>query len=130
MGRLIRDEGLTPDLIIASSAKRCRKTAECIIHDSSYRGETRITAELYEADGQRLKAFVAGLDDKLNRVLLIAHNPGLEQLLEDLTGVYTPLTTCALAKIELPIDSWSKTLEATEPRATVPNVWQPRELAD
>src|SRR5687767_11102467 len=65
MGRLLRNEDLLPDLIIASSAKRCRKTAEHVIQNSGYRGETRFCAELYEADAGKLRDFLAKLDDQL-----------------------------------------------------------------
>jgi phosphohistidine phosphatase len=126
MGKLLKDEDLLPDLIVASSAKRCRKTADHVIHASGYRGETRITGELYESDAAKLRATVAALDDSRSRVLLIAHNPGMEAFLEALLGVYTPLTTAALAKVELPIDHWSDISGDT--RGQLLQLWQPREL--
>ena len=126
MGTLLKEEELLPDLIVASSAKRCRKTADRVIHTSGYRGETRITSELYEANAAKLREWVAALDDRAARVLLIAHNPGMEELLESLLGTYTPLTTAALAQVELPIDRWSEVTGET--RGQLVQLWQPREL--
>jgi phosphohistidine phosphatase len=126
MGKLLKDEDLLPDLIVASSAKRCRKTADHVIHASGYRGETRITGELYESDAAKLRAVVAAFDDRASRALLIAHNPGMEEFLESLLGVYTPLTTAALAQVELPIDRWSELTGDT--RGNLVKLWQPREL--
>jgi phosphohistidine phosphatase len=126
MGRLLRDENLLPDLVVASSAKRCRKTAEQIIQHSDYRGETRICGELYEADANKLRLFLTRLPDETGRVLVIGHNPGLEELLEPLAGVYTPLSTAALAQVELPIETWSSLNSDT--RGNLIRVWQPREL--
>jgi phosphohistidine phosphatase len=128
MGRLLVEENLLPDLIVSSSARRCRKTAEHVLQVSHYRGETRFSSQLYEANTRAHAQFVAGIDDSVNRLLLIGHNPGLEELLETLTGVYTPLTTAALAQLELPIESWSKI--DTVINATLVKVWQPRELED
>jgi phosphohistidine phosphatase len=128
MGRLLRDENLLPDLIVASSAKRCRKTAEQIIQHSDYRGETRFCGQLYEADAGKLRDFLARLPDDVSRVLVVGHNPGLEELLEPLAGVYTPLSTAALAQVELPIDAWSNL--SSETRGNLVRVWQPRELED
>jgi phosphohistidine phosphatase len=128
MGRLLRDEDLLPDLVVSSSARRCRKTAEHVIHASGYRGESRFYAKLYEADVVKLREVVAGVDCPAEKLLLIAHNPGLEEFLEPLVGEYTPLTTAALARVELPIDHWSE-LNA-ETRGTLVKVWQPRELED
>lgn len=126
MGRLLKEDDLLPDFVVASSAKRCRKTADHVIHTSGYRGETRITGDLYESGAIQLRALLAALDDRTNRVLIIAHNPGLEELLESLSGVYTPLTTAALAQIELPIDRWSDL--TAETRGQLVKLWQPREL--
>jgi phosphohistidine phosphatase len=126
MGQLLADEQLLPDLVLASSAKRCRKTAEHVIHESGYRGETRFTAELYEADADKLGEVLKSVPEGVRRLLVIAHNPGLEVFTEQLTGEYTPLTTAALAHVELPIDRWS---ELTEVRAgKLVKLWQPREL--
>src|SRR4051812_10889447 len=62
MGQLLRDENLLPDLIVSSAAKRCRKTAEQIIQHSGYRGETRLSGELYEAGAEDLRVFLAKFD--------------------------------------------------------------------
>ena len=126
MGQLLRDEKLLPDLILCSSAKRCRKTAEHVIAASGYRGEMRVTGELYEADAGKLRLVLAGVPDEAAVVLLIAHNPGLEELLDSQVGVYTPLTTAALAQLELPIHHWWELNDKT--RARLVNLWQPREL--
>jgi phosphohistidine phosphatase len=128
MGCLLREEGLVPDLIVTSSAKRCRKTADHVIEQSAFRGEARITGELYEAHGVKLREFVCSIDDRFQRVLLVAHNPGMEEFLESLVGVYTPLTTAALAHLDVPIESWRE-LNA-ETRANLIRLWQPRELEE
>jgi phosphohistidine phosphatase len=128
IGRLLQAENLLPDLILCSSAKRCRKTAEHLIHHSGYRGETRICSDLYEADADRLMHVLGRQDDSLTRILLIAHNPGLEVLLENLTQLYTPLSTASLAHVELPLDAWSSLSTSTP--AKLLRTWQPRELAD
>jgi phosphohistidine phosphatase len=73
-----------------------------------------------------LRGQIAGLADDARRVLVIAHNPGMEELLESLVGVYTPLTTAALAHVELPIVTWNELDEKT--RGRLLNLWQPREL--
>src|SRR5262245_66389556 len=82
IGALLVEENALPDLVVSSSAKRCRKTADHVLDASGYRGETRMTAELYEADAAKLRGFLAKLDGSAARVLLVAHNPGLEELVE------------------------------------------------
>lgn len=125
MGGLIAAENLMPETIVASSARRCRQTADHVVHRSDYRGEIRLTPELYDADAARLRAFVGNLSDPAARVMLIGHNPGLEEFLESLVGEHTPLTTCALAQVELPIDRWADL--SSDTRGTLIKVWEPRE---
>ncbi len=126
IGQLLKDENLLPDLILSSTARRARKTAEQVIQHSGYRGETRITGELYNASRDQLLAFVAALPDTASHVLVIGHNPGLEELLEALTDQCAALTTAALARVESPADQW-RTFRESGP-AQLQNVWQPREL--
>jgi phosphohistidine phosphatase len=126
MGQLLKDEGLLPELIVSSSARRARKTAEHVIHASGYRGETRITSEAYDAAPEKLLELLATVPEPLSRVLLVGHNPGLEELLQALIGTYTPLSTASLAHLGLPIAAWSEI--AGKPQGTLKNLWQPREL--
>ena len=126
MGQLLKDENLLPDFIVASSARRARKTAEHVIQHSGYRGETRITGDLYNAGRDELLAFVGTLPDAASRILLIGHNPGLEELLESLTGQCVALTTAALAHLESSVDTWQQLRQAA-PLQLV-KVWLPREL--
>jgi phosphohistidine phosphatase len=126
MGKLLRDENLMPDCILCSSAKRTRRTAELVAQAAEYRCETRITGELYEAGVDRLISTIQSFPDHAQRVLLVGHNPGLEELLEALTGSYRPLSTAALAWLELPLESWRGI--SRESRAELKQLWQPREL--
>jgi phosphohistidine phosphatase len=128
MGRLLKNENLLPDLMIASTAKRCRKTAEHVIAASGYRGQARFCGELYEAHASALVDVLASLEDNFGQVLLIGHNPGLEELLERLVGVYAPLSTGALAQVEIDVDRWAGI--RNEPKAKLLKIWQPGELED
>jgi phosphohistidine phosphatase len=126
MGKLLVDENLVPDLIVSSSAKRTRRTAELVAETAAYRGETRILGDIYEANAARLLAAIQSLPDHLQRILLIAHNPGLEELLEAFTGTYRPLSTGALAWLDFPVNSWQEINRDLQ--ADLKHLWQPREL--
>jgi phosphohistidine phosphatase len=126
MGQFLKDEGLIPDFIISSSAKRAWRTAECAALHSGYRGETRVTSELYEASAEQIRMVIRATPDSAARLLLVGHNPGLEELLEQLTGTYTPLSTAALAQVQVGIDTWAAMDRAASSQLV--RVWQPREL--
>lgn len=128
MACLLRTQNLLPDLIVASSAKRCRQTANRVIEHSGYRGETRVLGDLYAAIETALRDFLTTLDDRCQRPLLIGHNPGLMQLLHRLTDSHEDFTPAALAHLELPIESWREL--SADTRGTLHNLWQPDQLGD
>lgn len=126
MGQLLREEQLLPDLIVCSSAKRTWRTAELVAEAAGYRGETRITGDVYEASAAKLLALIESFPDSAQRILLIGHNPGLEELLELLTGQYRPLSTAALAQLQVPAENWRNI--NSDGKAEIQQLWQPREL--
>ena len=127
MGKLIRREALMPDLIISSTAVRASSTADEAAARCGYGRKARREGKLYLADP-------AGTVDVLRRVgdgaaatvMIVGHNPGLEQLVEFLTGEEETLPTAALAQVALPIDRW-RDLRLTT-RGKLVNVWRPKEL--
>ena len=127
MGELLKDEGLVPDYIVTSSARRARKTADHVILTSGYRGECRLTEDLYMAGPDQILEVVRQTPSTCNRLLLIGHNPGLEDFLERLTGASAALPTAAVAIIQIAVDSWSAFTQVT--KAKLVRLWQPRELA-
>ncbi len=126
MGRLLKEEGLVPDLILSSSAKRARMTAEAVADQSGYAGEVRVSTDLY-ATGPG--AFIRALQftpKDANRVLVVGHNPGMEELVEVLTKQVKTLPTASIVQIDLPIHSWKEISETTQGELVY--FWKPREL--
>ena len=127
MGRLIEDKRLTPAWIAASTAVRARKTAEAVAKGSGYSGEVHYTKKLYLASPAEILAVVREMaPESANRILLVGHNPGLEELVGALTDERQPFPTAALACITLPIESWSELGGATE--GELVQLWRPRDL--
>ena len=126
MGELLRHEGLTPDLIITSSAERALATAEAVALAADFQGEIKYTRLLYHADPWAYLAVLNEVEDTYARVMVVGHNPGAEELVEVLTGQWVRMPTAALAQISLPVTSWGDLNEAS--RGALLNVWRPKEL--
>jgi len=126
MGRLIREEEIVPDLIVASPARRTRLTAEAVADQSGYEGEIEINEDLYAADAETHLEVLRGLPDQHSCVLIVGHNPGLEELVEHLTDTWERLPTAALVQISLPLESWQDMQDDTEGKLI--QAWRPREL--
>lgn len=126
MAQQILETGLVPDFILSSTAKRARRTAEAVIEEAKFRGEVRFSIEVYHADRAKLALLTQETPDQYARLLVVGHNPGLEEFLELVTGRCEPLPTAALAEIGLEISSWREFSSST--RGVLRNLWQPRGL--
>lgn len=115
MGRLLKEQGLLPDLILASPAKRSLKTARKIAREVGYpkdRIQTRETIYLQGIDA--LMELIRALDDQNNRVFLIGHNPDLTDLANRLSGAdIANVGTCNVVSIEFPFAFWREISENT-----------------
>jgi phosphohistidine phosphatase SixA len=108
----------------ASSAKRCRKTADHVIHTSGYRGRRESPANSMSPDAAKLPV-VTALTTRRPRAA-DRHNPGMEVFLESLSASIA-------AHVQLsPASSCRLTTGATSPptRGQLVQLWQPRELGN
>ena len=126
MGALAREQGVVPELVLCSTASRARATAAMFAEEAGYAGEMKFDRELYLAEPSRILDFVAACTpDTVSSVMVVGHNPGLEELVEQLTGEIELFPTAAFAEIHLPITSWKEVCSA---RGALVNLWRPREL--
>jgi phosphohistidine phosphatase len=107
MGRLLKREDLVPDLIICSTAKRAHATAEAVAKASGYKGKIVLNKSLYAAGPEAYLRVIHDLSDEYVRMLIVGHNPGLEELVELLTGEIHLMPTCSLANVKFRVDKWS-----------------------
>ena len=126
IGTLIQAKGLVPDLIISSTAKRARKTAKLVAKKSGYKEKFQLTPAFYHAGPRAYIAVLNNLQNDYNRVMVVGHNPGLEQLVENLTGQIETMPTASLAHILLPINDWSEFDRGTH--GELVHLWRPKEL--
>jgi phosphohistidine phosphatase len=82
----LRRANVAPDLVLCSSAKRTRETLEGIRDALDRDVVERIEQDLYAASARHLLERVRALDDGTKSVMLIGHNPGIEDLALDLAG--------------------------------------------
>jgi len=126
MGQLMRQEELLPDLILSSTAVRARATAEIVAEESGYEGEVVCHQDLYAFDPEPYLEVLADLPDDFQRVMVVGHNPAMEELTTLLTGEAVPLPTAALALLTLPIDHWRELEE--DPVGRLVNFWRPERI--
>ena len=106
MGHLIKDKELVPQCILCSTAKRATETSEIVIKSSGFEGKVDYLDSLYMAEPNVYLESLQTLPDEIERVMVIGHNPGLEGLLQIISGRVESLPTSSIAHIILPVNQW------------------------
>ena len=134
VGRAMRDEGLTFDAIIASPAVRVVETLRDVGEAYGHALEPEQDQALYLASPAVLLDRIHHVDDKVERLLVVGHNPGLEQLTLLLSGASEDglrreaelkYPTATLAEIRFDVERWS---DVTEAAGTLTRFIRPRDL--
>ena len=117
IGQWMKQQSLIFDRVIASPAVRVIETLDHVIGGYGSRLEPSWERRVYLASSATLMDVLRELDDSVESVLLVGHNPGLEDLVLDLVpensgsalrdSVYEKYPTAAIAEIELQLSAWS-----------------------
>ena len=126
MGQLIREYGLVPDIVISSDAVRAQLTARAVTESAGYPGDILLDPRLYLASPADILALLRAVREDAETIMIVGHNPGLEEMVEQLTGERQDMPTAALAQIVLPIDRW-RDLKLSS-RGTLEGHWRPGDL--
>jgi phosphohistidine phosphatase len=113
-------------VVISSDAVRARLTAEAVVAAAGCAGEILLDQRLYMASPADILSLLRTVPEKAETVMIVGHNPGLEELVAQLTGERQDLPTAAVAQIVLPIDRWRDLKRST--RGTLVGHWRPKEL--
>ncbi len=135
MGRHIRDHGARWDRIIASPAVRCAETIEIACEAAERPVAVNWDRRIYLASSATLADLLREMEGDPESVLMVGHNPGLEDLIFDLVPddgssplrdvVEVKFPTAAFAVLELNIDSWE---DLSDRCARLVHLTRPRDL--
>ena len=113
IGRML--QGMHPpiDWWIVSAAERALRTGAILRAQCDDDGESHVVREAYLATSDTLLSLVQMAPADVKHVALVAHNPGLEELIAGLTAgdarhFNFRLVTGAFAQIELEIPRWDQ----------------------
>ena len=128
MGQILAEEKLKSPLVISSPAVRARETTELVLESAGVNVEPQFDERIYEANVRTLLEVVHSIADTSDTAIMVGHNPGFENLLAYLTGDNRHMPTCALAKIEFDVASWSEVSEEESGRLEL--FVKPKDLDD
>ncbi len=135
MGLHIRDSGYHWDRMISSPAIRCAETIELACQASGQPVAVNWDRRIYLASSATLLDLLREADDDSAAILMVGHNPGLEDLIFDLVPddgtsplrdvVEVKFPTAAYAVLEFDIERWS---ELKERSGRLVHLTRPRDL--
>ena len=114
MGLLLKEKGLLPDLIFSSPAKRALKTAKIIAEEVGYpKNHIEVRESIYGQGLDSLLGLIGSIDDGMESVFLIGHNPELTELANRLSNAnIANVPTCGIVSIEFAAAHWNDCVPA------------------
>ena len=121
MGRFLREDVYIPDLILSSDSARTRETLDLVLPELGAKVLVQYQHELYLAEPEVILSAIRRAPDKSSVLMVVGHNPGLEQCALALAAVplekklrkrYDTMDekfpTCAVAVIDFEVPKWSE----------------------
>ena len=122
MGRYMGEHGLAPERALVSTAKRTRETWELVASALVKKPPADFEERIYEAPAKAILSAVQSTNNGVHTLLVVGHNPGIQQLATllvtsgDSTARHSlaeKFPTAALAVIDFDVDRWSDVKAST-----------------
>ncbi|MFF2847335.1 SixA phosphatase family protein [Streptomyces sp. NPDC058001] len=121
VGRWLRAADNVPDLVICSTARRTRETWELVAPELDAAPQVVFEPRVYDASRHALADVLRATPESRRTVLLIGHQPGVQELVlslagggdaEALAGARGKFATSAIAVLALP-STWARLTPGT-----------------
>lgn len=108
MGQRLSEKGIKPDRIISSTAERAKSTAQLVAKELNTPEETIwLDRDLYHASAHTMISILKKLPESIQTVLLVGHNPGMNELVYLLGGKIENLPTAGVFAVKSS-DQWKE----------------------
>lgn len=98
MGAHLAKLGITPDLVLCSTATRAKQTLTGLMAGAQTEWPHAFERRLYEAGTRTLMDLIRRQDPRRTSVMLVGHNPGMQDLAIQLAGEGQPEALARLYK--------------------------------
>lgn len=106
MADRLKEQSITPQLIVTSPALRTKTTAE-IFADAFHLPDPTPEKTIYEASRQTWLKVINALPDQFGTIAIVGHNPGVAEILRYLTGEGREVHTSTVALVEFDTNEWA-----------------------
>jgi phosphohistidine phosphatase len=128
IAEFVGKQGVVPQWIVSSDARRARETAETFAAGFTPAPEVILTHALYLVEAEDIVAEIRSLPESVDTAVVVGHNAGLEEFAEWLGGrLPDSLKPGGLCMFRLDLDSWLDLHPSRTARTAFVN---PKELRD
>jgi len=110
VGKYMQEHNMYPDFVLSSSSVRTIQTSRIIFGTLFHREGTRVAShfdrKLFHASADEITREIRSMNDSINKLMLVAHNPGVGDLAYSLGKIegYSPGT---LSVYSVECDHWA-----------------------
>lgn len=108
LGDYLKCMKVRPDEIISSPAKRAIQTAEIIKEKINFSKELNTVKEIYSANSTMLLEVIKKFNDNINTIIVVGHNPALEEIVNHLCESHFALPKTGAIGISLETAKWKE----------------------
>lgn len=108
IGQFLKHTGNIPASIICSDAVRASMTADYVTNTMVYKNEISWNHAFYNGSAHDYLEAIKNARDKHERIMLIGHNPTIEQTCDLLCGGSFKMPTAAVACFEIALNKWNQ----------------------
>ena len=101
IGEVLSERGFLPNAVLSSDSARTRQTTALVCEAFPVNPEITFLAELYSATGGTIMDVVATCAGGARTILVVGHNPGMEEAVWQLAGRNVRLSTSTVAVFEM-----------------------------
>jgi phosphohistidine phosphatase len=113
MGKLLMKREEVPELLISSPALRAHDTAKAFAEEFGIKKKNiKISEQLYMPSESGFYELLYSTDDKINKLMLFSHNPGITEFANKITGLTIDnIPTAGVIRIDFETENWNKIKE-------------------
>lgn len=102
----LKQLGLVPDFLLSSPAKRTHSTASIVVDNLKITNKG-YDERIYDASTFTLLKVINDIDNEYDFAAIVGHNPGIAQIILELTGNYRDMPTAAAVLISFEVNEWA-----------------------
>ena len=115
MAQWLSSVDMLPDRILSSSSVRTRETVQLMMEQWSDSTEVVFDESIYLASPDTLVGAAQSDGGDAQRLMVLAHNPGMAHLVSSLSGQHIEMPTAAIAIFRIPLPDWNHLSGASVP---------------